>query len=213
MRNDIRDHLGSLLGLLNTGLSLVTLKLNLLDHAIDDVSLADVVLTLSLVIFHDRDDHEGELAELIERNLDLLGAFITLVNLLLMLSVLHIKIHLITTSQLLLLFSLTVDLFLDISELNVSLDNVDVRVAHKTADLSDVDGLDFGVAVSASHALAQSDETFELTDGYLVRGPSLPILLILSHSLELFLEHVRGLLSEARLDSAAELDVGLHLLS
>jgi hypothetical protein len=108
--------------------------------------------------------------------------------------------------------SLTVDILLDVSKFNITFDNVDVRVAHKSAHFSNVVRLDFIVTMSTSHAFAQTNETFKLTHSNLVSRATLPILLILSHSLELFLEHMSRLLVEAGLDGSSEFDICLQLL-
>jgi hypothetical protein len=68
------------------------------------------------------------------------------------------------------------------------------------------------VTVSTSHAFTQTNQTFKLTHSDLVGRTTLAILLILSHSLELFLEHMCRLLSEAGLDGPCEFDICLQLL-
>ena len=50
--------------------------------------------------------------------------------------------------------ALFIDLLLDITELDIPLDNVDVGVSHETADLPHIVGLDVIIAVGTSHRLA-----------------------------------------------------------
>jgi hypothetical protein len=166
-------------------LSLGSLKLNFLDHAIDNVTLADVLLSGSLKVFHNTDNHDGELAELIERDFHFFGG-ISVINLLVLFGILHIKV-ISATSLLSLKLSLTVNFLLDVREFNITFDNVNVRVTHKTAHLSNIVWLDLMVTVSTSHAFTQTNQTFKLTHSDLVGRATLAILLVLSHSLELFL--------------------------
>jgi hypothetical protein len=93
-------------------LSLSSLKLNFLDHTIHNVPLADIFFSGSLELFHDTDDHNGELAELIERDFHLLSG-ISVINLLILLGILHIKV-ICATSLLSLKLSLTVNFLLDV---------------------------------------------------------------------------------------------------
>jgi hypothetical protein len=195
--------------MLHASLSLSSLKLNFLNHAINNVSLADVLFSRSLEIFHDTDNHNGELAELIERDLHLLGC-ISVINLLVLLGILHIKV-LSATSLLPLNLSLTVDIFLDVRKFNITFDNVDVRVTHEAAHFSNIVSLDLMVTVGTSHTFTQTNKTFKLAHSNLVGRATLAILLILSHSLELFLEHMSRLLIESGLDSSCEFDICLQL--
>ena len=57
---------------LETRLPLLTLQLYLLNHLLDDFALPHVLLAGPLELPHYLDDHNGELAELVERYLDLL---------------------------------------------------------------------------------------------------------------------------------------------
>ena len=114
--------------MLHACLSLSSLKLNFLDHTIHNVPLADVFFSGSLELFHDTDDHDGELAELIERDFHLLSC-ISVIHLLVLLSILHIKV-ISTTSLLPLKLSLAVDILLDVRKFDITFDNVNVRVTH-----------------------------------------------------------------------------------
>jgi len=211
--DNIGDLLHSLLGMLNACLSLIAFKLYLLDHTINNISLSNVLLSSPLKIFHNRYDHERELAELLERNLDLFGSFsIALVHLVILICILHDQV-LSITSCLPLFASLKIDVLLNIRKLNVTLDNVNIRVAHEAADFSNIVRLDLIVTVSTGHALTQTNQTLELTHSDFIGRTALTILLVLSHSFEFLFEHMGRLLGEARLDSASKLDIGLHLLS
>jgi hypothetical protein len=110
--------------MLHTCLSLCSLKFNLLDHAINDVPLANVLLSRSLKVLHNTDDHDGELAELIERNFHFFGG-ISVINLLVLLGILHIKV-ISATSLLPLKLSLAVDIILNVCKFNITFDNIDV---------------------------------------------------------------------------------------
>jgi len=161
--DNIGDLLHSLLGMLNACLSLIAFKLYLLDHTINNISLSNVLLSSPLEIFHNRYDHERELAELLERNLDLFGSFsIALVHLVILICILHDQV-LSITSCLPLFASLKIDVLLNIRKLNVTLDNVNIRVAHEAADFSNIVRLDLIVTVSTGHALTQTNQTLELT--------------------------------------------------
>jgi hypothetical protein len=66
--------------------------------------------------------------------------------------------------------------------------------------------------VSSSHTFTKSDKTLKCSDSDLVRR-LLIVLLVLSHSFVLFLEHVSWFLGELRLNGSTELNVGLQLVS
>lgn len=128
----------------------------------------------------------------------------------------HVKIHLIKLSvdQLLLTLkcAFLVDFLLDLSKLDVALDNVDVGGSHQSANFSHVVGSDLEVTVSSSHCFTESDQALKLSDCDLVSRSLRLILLILSQSLKLFLEHECRFLGEFGFDCATELNVCLELL-
>ena len=210
MGNDILNlpgSLGSSLDICLTVDRVSPLELDALHHLFHDILRADILLALALELLHNYDDHEGSPAEIIEGDLDLLTSVTTRV---LLSSTLHVKVLLLLSLAHYL--SLLVDLILNLGELDVTLDNVDVRGAHQAANFSDIHQLDFLITVSASHALTQTDQRLELTDSDLVGRSSLGILLVLPHTLELLLEHLSCFFGKLRFNGSAELDVSLELL-
>ena len=134
--------------------------------------MLNIVTTFNLEFSHDCHDKVGQLLIFIETDLHLLGltaidwcscwasncllAGINCLSLLLLgLCCLILLLSVVFDS---LVVSLFVDLFLKLLKLNVILLDIHVTVSKKTADFTDVKGLDGIIAVSAGHCLRKTNQ-------------------------------------------------------
>lgn len=146
---------------------------HLLHNSIDNVILLNIVTTLYLEFSHDFDDKVGQFLIFIKADLHFLGlttshrctldsscsasncrlAWIDCLSL----GLLHLFLLLPFIIDPFLV-SLLVDIFLKLLELDIILLDIDITVSQKTADLTDVEGLDGIIAVSSRHCLRETNQ-------------------------------------------------------